>query len=469
MSGFRFVHAADLHLGSPFRGLSAQMPPVIRETVQQAGYESLKALVELAIRVNADFMVIAGDVYDAADRSLQAQIRFQQAMERLAASAIPVFVAHGNHDPADGRTAQLRWPDNVRFFSSEQVETIPLRKPGQDRPYAHVYGMSYPTAEVTANLARGFRVRSGAPYHIAVLHANVDGEGEHANYAPCSLQELVRSGMNYWALGHVHTRRVLHEAPFVVYPGNLQGRSIRETGAKGCYVVDVDASGHTTLAFHELDAMRWDMRSLSIDGLSSEQTLKDALEAELEAARDEAGGRPAVVRLTIGGRGPLHARLRQPAAVQELAAELRAAEAERAERYGASGFVWTEAVQAATGLPVDRESLLAGGGYLGDLLQLAAELAKDEAALAGLCEEALAPLQSSGRTAAWLSGAQAADRLRWLAAAEELAIDALAGSAGERAASPESGGVRPRRGSLAADRIEAADDAGDWRDGGDGP
>ncbi|MBO9607465.1 MAG: DNA repair exonuclease [Paenibacillaceae bacterium] len=462
MSGFRFVHAADLHLGSPFRGLSAQMPPAIRETVLMAGYEALKALVELTIRIKADFLVIAGDVYDAADRSLQAQIRFQQAMERLGAAGIPVFVAHGNHDPADGRSAHLRWPDNVRFFSSEQVESIPLHKRGEDRPYAHVYGMSYGTAEVTANLARGFRVRPGAPYHIAVLHANVDGEGEHANYAPCSLKELIHSGMNYWALGHVHTRRVLHEAPFVVYPGNLQGRSIRETGAKGCCVVEVDASGRTELTFHELDAMRWHTRVLSIDGLSSEQALKDALEAELEAVREEGNGRPAVIRFAIEGRGPLHDRLRQPAAVLELAAELRASEAERAERYGVSGFVWTEAVQAATGQPVDRESLLEGGGYLGDLLQLAAELAQDETALAGLCEEALAPLLAGGRTAEWLHGAQAADRLRWLAAAEELAIDALAGLAGERSASPLRSLLPEPGGS------ESADVAGGSRDGGDG-
>ncbi|RAV08460.1 metallophosphoesterase family protein [Paenibacillus contaminans] len=429
MPAFRFIHAADLHLDSPFRGM-AGLPDSIRETVRRSTFDALDALVDLAEREHADFILIAGDVYDAADRSLRAQLRLQKAMRRLAGSGIPAYVIHGNHDPDDGRAARLDWPDTVRFFSSREPESM-LARSQSGEVLARIYGMSYRTAAVTDNLAARYGHIPDAPYHIALLHTNVDGDPAHDNYAPCTLRELLLSRMDYWALGHIHTRRVLHESPFIVYSGNTQGRSVRETGAKGCYVVDVTANGSTALSFRALDAVRWFQTEVSIEDTESDQALKDKIERDLERIRLEAEGRPAIVRLSLTGRGPLHTKLTKAGYLEELAAEFREAETERAA-YGA--FVWLESVKRRTSLEADREALLAQSGFLGDLLRMCEELLADEEKLEQFCGEAAAALLDNPRAAKYAGVAFGADERReWLWGAQQLAIDLLADAEGRDA------------------------------------
>jgi DNA repair protein SbcD/Mre11 len=438
---FRFVHAADLHLDSPFAGLSG-IPAGVREALRQSGFEALNRLVELAVRVQADFVLIAGDVYDSADRSLRAQVRFLNALKVLAERGISAFVVHGNHDPADGKAAALDWPETVHVFPAGELRCIPVVLPGRGH-VADVSGISYPTAAVRENYALRFKRESPGEdvYQIGLLHANVDGAADHEDYAPCTLKELAAGGMDYWALGHVHTRQVLHEEPYVVYPGNIQGRSVRETGAKGCYVVDVDEAGHTALTFHSLDAVRWMRTSSSIAGLRTEQELKDRMEVELEAARTEGGGRPVVVRMELTGRGPLH-RMLQGGFLQELTEELRLAEAERAgEDYaggsggGAAGdFVWIESVKVRTGSDVDREALAASPGFLGDVLRMAdGLLGADREQLKRFAEECMAPLLSHPKAGALarksgmadLDGLDSEAAEEWLKQAVEWLTDQL--------------------------------------------
>ncbi|WP_052487960.1 metallophosphoesterase family protein [Gordoniibacillus kamchatkensis] len=336
--GFRFMHAADLHVDSPFRGMSA-LPPSIRDRVRESTFRALDELVRLALRERVDFVVVSGDVYDASDRSLRAQLRLQAALRQLASGGVPVFIAHGNHDPADGRTARLDWPESVRFFAADRVETVPALLDG-DRVVAEVHGRSFGSAAVRDNLALGFRgaSRTEGAYQIAVLHANVDGDEGHDNYAPCSLRDLTEGGFDYWALGHIHTRRVLHERPWVVYPGNPQGRSVRETGARGCYIVDVSEAGETSLTFHALDDVRWAVRLIDIAPFRTEQELLAELAAELEQVRDEASGRPAVARLVLEGRGPLHAALRAGGGAEEWVSLLREEARERADSARTIGY-----------------------------------------------------------------------------------------------------------------------------------
>lgn len=447
MKPFRFVHAADLHLDSPFIGM-AEVPAAVRNILRASTFAALDRLTELAVSVKADFVVLAGDVYDGAERSLRAQLRFQKAMERLAEHGISVFVVHGNHDPMDGHAARLVWPQSVHFFPAGEVERVPVVLQDGRGYVADVFGISYPTAAVRDNYARRFRREGEGPYAIGLLHANVEGEAEHADYAPCSLQDLAAAGMDYWALGHVHGRRVLGERPYVVYPGNLQGRSIRETGAKGCYVADVKESGETELAFHALDAVRWMRKRISIQGMSGEQELKERLERCLEEARLEAGGRPSVLRVELEGRGPLHRVLQRGAGLAELVDELRAAEAERAETGAAAGlaedgfrlsagpanFVWIESVQARTGREADLEGLRTADGFLGDLLRLSDELLGNRDELLRFTESCMEPLLTNPKAAGILLRGmpQARDGLPdpetaadWLRKAAEWAVDRL--------------------------------------------
>lgn len=469
MGGFRFIHAADLHLDSPFAGLSG-VPETVRAVLRESTFTALSRLVELAVREKADFVLIAGDVYESADRSLRAQVRFGQAMKRLAESGISAFVVHGNHDPLDGRSAKLDLPGDVRVFPPGRAERVPVVL--RDRGHvADIWGISYPAAAVRDNYAQllgkedaGPGVESAGaaggaapgahsqptavsgagrrPYRIGLLHANVDGARDHADYAPCTLRELAVSGLDYWALGHVHTRRVLHERPYVVYPGNLQGRSIRETGAKGCYLAEVDDTGETRLEFHPLDGVRWLRRTVSIAGLSAEQELKDRLELALEEARLAAGGRPAVLRLELEGRGPLHRPLQNSLAA-ELLEELRLTETVRGGLTEAlpsgmpleSGydFVWPEAMKLRTAPEADLKELASSEGLLGDVLRLTEELGSDPVKLQDFAAECMEPLASHPKAGALLrrsgllaSGAvEPAEAAEWLRQASGWLVDRL--------------------------------------------
>ncbi|CAH1217919.1 putative metallophosphoesterase YhaO [Paenibacillus allorhizoplanae] len=417
MKRLRFIHAADLHLDSPFKGMSA-LPERVRERVRESTFEALKELVALAKQEKVDFVLISGDVYDVSDRSLRAQIRFQKAVEHLAIEGIPAYIIHGNHDPEDGRAAKLVWPADVHFFASDHVETLQVVK--QDRGIiAEIHGISYGSSAVTENLALKFKRGQEQVCQIGLLHTNVDGDPHHDNYAPCSKQDLIDAGMDYWALGHVHTRQVMNNQPAIVYPGNIQGRSIRETGPRGCYLVDIDDSGRAELIFHALDTVRWFQETLSVSSIPSEQILKDRLGDLLDRLRQDANSRDGIVRIVLEGRSEIHERLRKGRALQELMDELREDEVER------SSFVWIESIEDRTASELDLAAVLEEKSFLGDLLRYAATLQIDESALKNFANEALAALQGLPQFAG-NPAASTPEQLRdWLRSAEVLVADLL--------------------------------------------
>lgn len=420
-TGFSFIHAADLHLDSPFRGYAGidceeETRENILQQLRDCTFTALDSLVRACLQNRVDFLVLAGDVYDRADRSLRAQLRLRDAFERLAAAGISVFVAHGNHDHHEGFQAALAWPDNVHIFAPGRVEARPVTRDG--REIARVYGISYPRRDVAQNYAALFRRDLAAPYAVAVLHCNVGGNPEHANYAPCSLADLAAGGFDYWALGHVHRRLILKEhGPCVVYPGNLQGRGPHETGARGCYLVRVKPGGLAELSFLATDAVRWVKQRVSIQGLGTEQELLESLDAALTELSRAHGRRSLVARLELAGRGPLHRRLQQPGALDGLLEELR-------RRFAGTGgaFVWPESIRPYTAPEVDKELLRGSQTLLGDLLEIARE-ARCGGRLREQLAEALAPLQ--GRAARFIQLPQGTALDELIEAAGEMALDLL--------------------------------------------
>jgi exonuclease SbcD len=452
MRSCSFLHIADLHLDSPFKGLRSTAP-YIGERVRESTFDAMRKMVRLAIQLHVDFVIISGDTFDVADRSLRAQIRFQNALKELADHNIQTYIVHGNHDPENGRRAQLKWPDGVHFFASTHVETIDVSKP--DRGIiAQVHGISYGNAVVKDNLALQFHRSAQAVYQVAILHANVDGDAEHEHYAPCSKQDLLQAGMDYWALGHVHTRKVIHEHPHIVYPGNTQGRSIRELGAKGCYHVQVDEQGKSTLTFHELDYVRWFLESMSIANLEDEQTLRDAMYVKMNEVRQQANGRDAIVRLKLEGRGSLHRSLQQTKFLDDLIAEWHDEELATVKRtknasmsssgrgvqltfqlldsneYESEGIVWIESIENHTGNDLDMQLLLQEPSFIGDVLRTAQALRDDDSALDRLAQEMLATLKDLPPHLLNQMSSLAQLKL-YLRAAEELAIDYLVKDGGE--------------------------------------
>ena len=155
-------------------------------------------------------------------------------MARLGRAGIPVFVIKGNHDAHSVVTRSITLPSNVTVFGVRSAETHVIEHLG-----VALHGQSFADRQVPENLARDYPAPMPGMFNIGILHTSLTGRPPHADYAPCTLDDLRMRGYDYWALGHVHAFEVISQDPFVVYPGNIQGRNIRETGEKGAVLVSV--------------------------------------------------------------------------------------------------------------------------------------------------------------------------------------------------------------------------------------
>jgi len=383
---FRFIHAADLHLDSPFKGLS-KAPEAVRKGLSESTFAALRKLTELAIAEKVDFMVIAGDLFDEADRSLRAQLALLQEWRRLATEGIPVYAIHGNHDHLGGKRAQIDLPPNVHIFGADKPSGVPAYGRSGELA-AYVYGMSYGERAETRNLALSYKTVPEAPFHIALLHGNVGSNGAHDPYAPCTLEQLVGSGFDYWALGHIHKRELLHEYPHIAYSGNLQGRNPKETGAKGCYVVDVAQSGGVEMRFVPLDEVRWLEADVSIEGIASERELLRSVERRVEQCEEKESGSSLMLRLRMTGSGELHRLVSQPAS---LAAWLEQLQESRPQSFSGP-WTYIYDLSSTTTSPMNWELLQDEDSFAGELFRLGANLRHNEAQWRELAEDAIADM-----------------------------------------------------------------------------
>lgn len=363
---FRFLHTGDLHLDSPLEGLSAEAPPEVLSVLRAATTDAWRAVVRTAIEERVDFVLVAGDVFEVASPTLLGQTRFRDGLAELAAADIRSFVVHGNHDPLDGHSwaPSLRFPDEVHRFGTDAVEVMPVLRDGVE--IARVHGRSYPRPAVLDNYAAGYRALPDAPFSIGLLHTNVGDRPGHENYAPCSVEDLRASGIDYWALGHIHQPgRVLVDPP-AYYCGIPQGRDPGELGARGCWVIDVDAAGRVTPRFVATDVVRWQPVEVDIAGIADDEALGRACREAVAAAVDAADGRSLVVRLRLFGRGSMHATLRRPGYLDDLRLLLDE------ERSPHPPFAWVESIRDATRPEVDLEARRDAADFVGDFLRTAA-------------------------------------------------------------------------------------------------
>ena len=378
----RFIHAADLHLDAPFKGVDATDPRV-RDELVSATYGALDAVVEACIANAVDFLVLAGDVYNHAERSLRAEFAFRDACVRLAEAGIHVYVARGNHDPASGWSAGLTLPPEVHVFSADEVERITHERDGE--VVCALYGRSFKTAAETANLAREYHRGADDTLAIGVLHANVGGLTDHAPYAPCSLDDLRAAGMDYWALGHIHKPEVLSETPSVVYPGCTQGLNPNESGPRGCRLVTLGPDGVTT-GFVPTARVAWAREQVRVEDAATLEEVRDALAEAAERCAADAGDVPVVVRYELTGRTPVHAQLARPGIARDLLADVRADGLDRPV------WIWADRITDATRPAVDLDGLRAGEDLSGDLVRLADRSLSDDAETLRLIDEVARPV-----------------------------------------------------------------------------
>ena len=357
----KLLHAADLHIDSPLRGLS-RYEGAPAEEIRKAARHAVENLVELATTESVDAVLLAGDVYDGDWKDYKTGLFFAAQMRRLQAADIPVMLVAGNHDAASTITRELRLPDNVHRFATDRPESVVREDLG-----LAVHGQGYAVRDVTENLAARYPDPCPGLYNVGLLHTALSGGYDgHATYAPCGVGELVASGYDYWALGHVHTRQVVHEEqPWIVFPGNTQGRHARETGGKGATLVTVADDGRASLEHRDLDVVRWALVEVDASGARDVEDVLDRLDHAFARERKRAGGRLLAARAHIVGASDAHEALWRDRV--RLEAEARALAS------GSAG-VWLEKLRLRT-----RHVELADSGA--DVPELVADLARTAAAL----------------------------------------------------------------------------------------
>lgn len=368
----KFVHAADLHLDSPLSGLSKyEGAPV--EQIRGATRRALENLVKLCIDEGAELLVIAGDLYDGDWRDYSTGLFFNKQMAALRAANVRVVWIRGNHDAASKLTAHLNLPETVYELSSKRPESFVIEALG-----VAVHGQGFDTRDVTTDLSARYPEPKRDLFNIGLLHTALEGRAGHATYAPCRLNALVDRGYDYFALGHVHTREVLSQEPWIVFPGNLQGRHARETGAKGATLVTVDDGRVRSVEHRALDEVRWHVAE---SDASAERSLDGVLErvrGSLNRAVSESERRLAAIRVRVSGASPAHELL--------LTHREHFTEEVRALSVDLSGEAWLEKVELGT-TSLNRLDLRERDDAISELLRGLQGMSEDEATLRELAEE----------------------------------------------------------------------------------
>jgi DNA repair exonuclease SbcCD nuclease subunit len=386
----KFIHAADIHLDSPLTGLSAY-PDAPIEILRTATRDAFTNLVAEAIEQMVDFMVIAGDLYDGTWKDHNTGIYFCKEMGRLKKAGIPVYLLFGNHDAESEMTKKLQLPDNVFAFDTKKPSTFRL-----EHLKVALHGRSFKEKETTENIASGYPAPVPGMFNIGVLHTALEGNSAHANYAPCSLDELHAKGYHYWALGHVHDYQQWQGASTIVFPGNLQGRHIRETGPRGAVIVTADEQGIQDINRLFVDVLRWASLEVDVTECYSLAEVVRAVGKALEQLVDNSVSTiPIAVRVTVIGKTAAHGDL------FGLELQLRSEVLALAVTLGAERL-WIEKVKVATSTADDGEALRARADALSDLQDLlhAAELDTDflkslQTELLGLVNKAPLELQTT--------------------------------------------------------------------------
>jgi DNA repair exonuclease SbcCD nuclease subunit len=367
----KFVHAADLHVDSPLRGLDRYEGAPVRE-MRTATRGALENLVSLCLEERAAFLLLAGDVFDGAWKDYSTGLFFVAQMARLRDANIPVVLVRGNHDAASSVVKALRLPDNVKELSHKKPESFELRDAN-----TVVHGQSFSSRVTSDDLAARYPDAQRGVLNIGLLHTSVDGREGHEPYAPTSLEVMRAKGYDYWALGHVHAREVLSREPWIVFPGNLQGRHARETGPKGASVVTAEDGAITDVEHRALDVARWEVVTVDATSCTDALEVVDRACEAISAVAEGAGERILAARVRVRGATRANGSIRKD--LDRFTSELRAAAAS-----GLGDRVWVEKIAVETRSTVDLARLREEAGAVGHLARRLAAMKDDPAELAAV-------------------------------------------------------------------------------------
>jgi DNA repair exonuclease SbcCD nuclease subunit len=370
----KFIHAADIHLDSALHGLERYEGAPVEE-IRSATRRAFDNLIELAIDEQVAFVLLVGDLYDGDWKDYNTGLYFVERMGRLRDASIRVFIVAGNHDAASQITKHLRLPDNVTLFSTRKPERVVLDDLG-----VSICGQGFATRAVTEDISQDYPQGDPQLLNIGLLHTCLDGKPGHEPYAPCTVDGLRSKGYQYWALGHVHKREEVSRDPWIVFPGNIQGRHIREIGPKGCTLVTVDGGEIVDVAHRDLDVMRWSICELDVSATETVDDIYEQVREGLQSALDAAEGRPVAVRLVLYGACSAHLKLHADRErwIQEY----------RALATGLGGVgIWLEKISIKTRPAISTDEVLERDDALSGLLRAIHDMELDSSVLDELADK----------------------------------------------------------------------------------
>lgn len=367
----KLIHASDIHLDSPMRGLAMHDGAPIEE-LHGATRRALANLVDTAIEEQADVVLLAGDLFDGDWPHYGTGVQFVKEMGRLREAGIAVVSIAGNHDAQSKLTKGLRLPENVHVLSVDKADSKVFEGIG-----LAVHGQGYAEPAVMDDLSLGYPKPRSDLVNVGLLHTCATGRAGHANYAPCKVSSLQDHGYEYWALGHVHGYEVLSEDPPVLFSGNLQGRGIHESGPKGAVLIEI---GPDAISFERriVDAVRWEVIELNGDACSTVDDVCNRARTEMKQALEKADGRLLAARVAITGTSDAHHQLL--ADPERLRHEMLAAAVDVA-----GDRLWIEDVRINT-TPSGAQPA-SGSDAVGELLAELEEIGGDDALVAELASE----------------------------------------------------------------------------------
>jgi DNA repair exonuclease SbcCD nuclease subunit len=372
----KFVHAADLHIDSPLRGLERyEGAPV--ELIRGATRRAVEHLVDLCLAEGAKLLVLSGDLYDGDWKDYSTGLFFCKQMARLREAEVLVAWIRGNHDAASRLTQYLRPPDNVHELSHARPLTLECEIDGVS---VALHGQGFAKAKTTEDLSERYPAPISGAFNLGLLHTALDGREGHDAYAPCRVEALVNRGYDYWALGHVHQREEVWREPWIVFPGNLQGRHARETGKKGASLVTVVGGRVAEVEHRALDEVRWLHLSVDASRAASADDVVDAVREQLATELTDAEGRLVAARVSVVGATRAHAVLSLNA--ERFQHEIRSAALDVGRE-----AAWIEKVILNTRPEGDPVLLRSRSDSVGALLRTLDGLRNDESELTSLVEE----------------------------------------------------------------------------------
>jgi exonuclease SbcD len=325
MSGnFRFIHAADLHLGS-YLNVNGKPQEEIQDLCKDAVYDSFERICNKAISYKVDFILLCGDIYDSYLRSVKGNRFFINECIRLSENNIGVYVIYGNHDATNEKGELFDTPKNLHILSSDKVESFEVYKEGE--VVARIIGKSYKNKSEREKTYEDYLL-SNDVFNIAMLHTAL--EKDDKNYIPCTLEELkMVPNIDYFALGHIHKRNVLSASkPVIAFSGIPQGRDMGEQGIGGVFLVEAFHKDIISMEFLPIGAVIYKSVEIIIGTLNKIENYSDLIKIILEKIigltyddpevssqinysdeyiKQEFKGH--IVKLTVSGRTELHSKI----------------------------------------------------------------------------------------------------------------------------------------------------------------